>query len=355
MRFIQANIFLYFFLLLLGVSGFFFAIIQPETVGFYGFIVFASSGGLGVALYIFYTKRHHKQLVCPVGSDCNAVVSSRYAKFLGIPLEYWGMFYYSVIAAAYIILIFAPRLFSGFFLSGLTMITAAAFLFSLYLLFVQAFLLRQWCIWCLLSAALSIGIFIISLAKVDFVLVLLAEAAAVILAVRALGFALGMGGTTAALLLFFKFLRDRDINENELQTLKGISELVWLGLAFILVSQFAFFVVSPETLAQSGLFLIQTIALFVVAVGGAVLMIIFAPFLAVIPFNEKNKEGRQSSLASLKRPLFVIGAVTLSSLYFAFVLNYLPESGLIILLLAYIVVLATAIIGALFLEKRISA
>lgn len=354
MRFLQPNIFLYFFLMILGISGFFFAVIWPETEGFYAFIAFAATGGLGVALYIYYTKRYHKQLVCPIGSDCNAVITSRYAKFLGVPLEYWGMFYYAVIIAAYVILIFAPQLLSEIFLSGLIMLTAAAFFFSLYLLFVQAFLLRQWCIWCLLSAMLSIMIFIISLASVDFAVAFLAEITTVIGAVHALGFTLGMGGATTALFLFYRFLRDLDIDESELQTLKGISELVWLGLALILVSQFVSFVAYTETLARSGPFLVQTIALFVAAVSGAALMIIFAPFLAVIPFNETAKNHHHSPLESLRKPVFITGAVALSSWYFAFIMNYSPKYEPTVLLLTYIAVLAVAVTTALFWEKSIS-
>ena len=351
---IPANIFLYFFLLILGISGFFFAIIWPQTEGFYAFIALAAAGGLGVALYIYYTKRHHLLLVCPVGSDCNVVITSRYAKFLGVPLEYWGIFYYAVTFAAYIVLIFASHLLSELFLSGLIMLTAAAFFFSLYLLFVQAFILRQWCIWCLLSAMLSIAIFITSLASVDFAVAFLTEAEIVIAAVHTLGFALGIGGATTALFLFTRFLRDLDIDENELQTLKRISELVWLGLFFILVSQFASYVVYVKTLALSGPFLVQTVALFVVAVSGAVLMIIFAPFLAAIPFNETAKDRRHSSLESLRKPLFITGAIAFSSWYFAFIMNFSPAYGLTVLLLAYLAVLAVSIVVALLWERRIS-
>jgi len=355
MRFIQPNIFLYFFLLILGISGFFFAVIWPETQGFYAFIALAAAGGLGVALYIYYTKKHGWQLVCPVGSDCNVVITSRYSKFLGVSLEYWGMFYYAVIFTCYIILIFAPHLLSEFFLSGLIMLTAAAFLFSLYLLFVQAFLLRQWCIWCLLSAMLSIMIFIISLASLDFAVAFLTEMGVVIEAIHALGFALGIGGVTTVLFLFFRFLRDLHIDEDESQTLKGISELILLGLAFIMVSQFASFVAYAPDLAQFGPFLAQTIALFVAAISGAVLMIIFAPFLSVIPFNETAKDHHHSLLESLKRPLFVTGAVTLSSWYFAFVMNYSLGYGLTTLLLVYLAVLVTAVLVALLWEKSISS
>lgn len=354
MRLIQANIFLYFFLLILGISGFLFAVIWPQTEGFYAFIAFAAAGGSGVALYIYYTKRYHKQLVCPIGSDCNVVITSRYSKFLGVSLEYWGMFYYALIFAAYIVLIFAPHLLSEFLLSGLIMLTAAAFFFSLYLLFVQAFLLRQWCIWCLLSAMLSIVIFIISLASINFAVAFLAEITTVIEAVHTLGFVLGIGGATTALFLFARFLRDLDIDENELQILKGISELVWLGLAFVLVSQFISYVVYAELLSRSGPFLVQTVALFVATVSGAVLMIIFAPFLAVIPFNETAKDHRHSPSESLKKPLFITGAITLSSWYFAFSMNYSPEYELTVLLLAYIAVIAAAVATALLWEKGVS-
>lgn len=354
MRFIQPNIFLYFFLLILGISGFFFIVVWPYAVGFYAFITLAAVGGFGVALYIYYTKSHQKQLVCPVGSDCNVVINSRYAKFLGVSLEYWGIFYYAVIVAAYIVLMLAPYLISEIFLTGLIILTAAAFFFSLYLLFVQAFLLRQWCIWCLLSAMLSIMIFIVSLASVDFAVAFLTEITVAIEAVHALGFTLGMGGATTALFLFSRFLRDLDIDEKELQTLKGISELIWLGLALVLVSQFASYVAYAETLALSGPFLAQTISLFVVAVSGAVLMIIIAPFLAAIPFNETVKDHRHSPLESLRKPLFITGAVALSSWYFAFIMNYLSGYELPVLFLVYSVVLAVAVATGLFWERSMS-
>lgn len=353
-QFVQPNIFLYFFILLLGISGFFFAVIWPNAAGFYAFIVFAAAGGLGVSLYIHHTKKHNKQLVCPLGSDCNVVVNSRYSKFLGVPLEYWGMKYYAVIFAVYIVLIFAPHLLSGFFLTGLIVFTAAAFLFSLYLLFVQAFLLREWCIWCILSAALSIVIFIVSLASVGFATAFLYETQTAIEAGRALGFVLGMGGATTALFLFLRFLRDFNIDQKELQALKGIAELIWLGLAFVLVSQFTLYVAHTDILAQYAPFLAQTIALFVVAVCGAVLMIIFAPFLAMIPFSaEKAKNERRSPVESLRRPLFVTGAVALSSWYFAFFVSYIQAYELTVLLLVYAVSLVVSIATALLWERRI--
>ncbi len=353
MHFVQPNIVLYFFLLLLSASGFFFAVLWPHAVGFYAFIVFAAAGGFGVAFYIFRTKRGGGQLVCPAGSDCNAVITSRYSKFLGVPIEYLGMAYYFVVVGSYTALIFAPHSFSGTTLSALMTLTAGAFLFSLYLLFAQAFLLRQWCIWCLLSAMLSIVIFVTSLASIGFAVAFLAEITMALKAMHALGFVLGLGVAIAASFLFSKFLDDRNIDEGELRTLQMLSELVWLGLALTVVSQLAFYVAYTDTLAASAPFLVQTLALFIAVVASAALMVILEPLLAMIPFAKTLRESEPHDLSSLRRSVFVIGALALSSWLFAFFMDYSPDYGAVRLLSAYAVFLGVAVCAVLIWEQRI--
>lgn len=353
MKFVQPNIFLYFFLFVLGISGFFLVLVWPQAEGFYAFIVFSGVGGFGVAKYIHHIKTSNKQLVCPVGSNCNAVISSRYAKFLGISLEYWGMAYYAFIFLAYMTLIFKEQFFSETFSFLLFGITVAAFFFSLYLLFIQAFILRQWCIWCLLSAGLSIIIFIISLSRFDFAVAILAEIEIFVGAIHALGFILGAGGATAVLFLFSKFLQDFVINDTEQHALKILSELIWLGLILTLVSQLSLFVAYTEILARSPVFIMQTASLFVVAIGGAILMIIFAPLLSMIPFSEMKKDHVHTSIEKLRKPLFVIGAITLVSWYFAFIMDYLQEHTLQFLLGMYLLMLLIGIFVALMWEKKL--
>jgi len=264
------------------------------------------------------------------------------------------MVYYAIIFASYLILIIAPHIFSSLLLSGLVLLSSAAFLFSLYLLFVQGFLLRQWCIWCLLSATLSIAIFIVSLISIDVAVTFLMGAGTAIWIIHELGFVLGMGGATAALFLFSKFIGDSKIDGNELRALKGMSELIWLGLALAFVSQLAAYVVNAEALSRSGSFVMQSIALFVAAFGGAVLMIIFAPVLEMISFGENTKEQTPSPLKALRRPLFLIGAITLASWYFAFALNFISLSNLASLLFAYLFTLIITVAFALLWENRLS-
>lgn len=354
MRYIQSHILLYFLFLILGFGGFYFALAWPGPLGFYAFIILAALGGFGVSFYIFYIKKNKGVLVCPTGSDCNAVVKSRYSKFLGVPLEYLGMAYYLIAASLYITFIFAPALLTILlpFAIGLT---AFAFLFSLYLIFVQAFLLKQWCIWCLLSAGLSIIIFIAALTGFSLFLRFLGEITGFLQAMHEFGFILGLGGAIAALFLFAKFLADRDIDEKELKTLQMLYELIWLGLALTVVSQISFYVVEPERFAGSGIFLIQTTALFVAFLCSAALMIIFAPFLALVPFSKEQQQSNPSFLGSLRRPTFLTGAAALSSWLFAFGVSYFPDYGFGTLFLAYAIFVALCIFGALIWEKTMQA
>lgn len=345
-------IFLYFAIAFVGISGFFFTLFMPKPAGFYAFVLAASIGGFSVAANIFWTKRSGRQLVCPTGSNCNVVVNSRYSKFFGISLEYWGMVYFAVISASYLALILAPQFFVGVPLLILMLLTACAGLFSSYLLFVQAFLLRAWCIWCILSSLLSLTVFTISLISLQIAVDFLTNIENFINMMKFLGFSLGIGAASSAIFLFFRFLKDLSIDDVELEAIKGIFELVWVGFGLTMVSQFALYVVYAETMSQSGIFITQTIALFVAAFAGGIQMIIFTPFLVFVPFQKIGAENK-SSFASLRRPTVALGAIVLSSWYFAFVMNFIEEASLLVLLSSYAGVLIIAIAASLIWEREL--
>lgn len=120
-------------------------------------------GGFFLARYIYSKKKRKEKLVCPLDSDCDAVVHSRYSTFLGIPLENLGMFYFVFIALFYISSLFIPFLNSTFFALFIPLISLLAFLFSIYLAMIQLLLIKQWCVWCLVSTTISAALFIIIL------------------------------------------------------------------------------------------------------------------------------------------------------------------------------------------------
>lgn len=128
----------------------------------YVIIIFLGFGGFLIASYI----RHHKKniqeaLICPLKANCDTVIHSDYSKFLGIPVENLGMAYYMLIAGGYGLLIIFPSLELPLVTSGLMFATVCAFVFSIYLTLIQAFALRNWCTWCLISAAICVAIFAI--------------------------------------------------------------------------------------------------------------------------------------------------------------------------------------------------
>lgn len=343
--------YLYFGLILLGMSGFIFTVFLPSPMGFYAFIATAALGGFGVATNIFFTKKSKRQLVCPTGSDCNVVVNSRYSKFFGVSLERMGMAYFAFIVLAYLALIFVPHIYSPNAITILVALTLCAGLFSSYLLFVQAFLLRAWCIWCILASFLSITVFVSSFASLPVAIAFLAEFQNIISAIRFFGFAFAVGGATAAVFLFFRLLKDLDIDDKELHLLNGILELVWVGFGLILIGQLAFYVIYADSLANSSLFIIQTAALFIAAFGNALSMIIYGPFLVFVPFKENGVDS--AVFSSLRLPTAIVWAITLASWYFALSLDFIQKQpGLQTVLISYGIVLVLAIIGGIIWEKR---
>lgn len=130
-------------------------------------IVFLGAAGFSLSRYIHKHKRHGKPMVCPLDFDCHTVIHSKYSKFIGIPLEYWGMAYYAVIFFAYASFIFAKNWYTNDIAASLLALTTTAFLFSLYLTSIQALILKEWCTWCLFSASICTLIFILAYAASD--------------------------------------------------------------------------------------------------------------------------------------------------------------------------------------------
>ncbi len=108
--------------------------------------------GLGDAIYLTVEHLTGRSVRCAVSSGCSEVLGSVYASVAGIPtaafgaLAYFAAFSFATLAAfgyerarTLLALTVAPMLIS-----------------SLWLLYVQAFILRAYCDFCLLSAAMTL-------------------------------------------------------------------------------------------------------------------------------------------------------------------------------------------------------
>ena len=126
-------------------------------------IILSSLGGLSLATFIHLKKKEPKPLVCPIGHSCDPVVHSDYSRFMRIPVELLGILYYLIVLISYVLLFMYPQGKTPATEATLLALSAIAFLFSAYLTWVQAFVLKEWCTWCLISASLCVLIFSLSL------------------------------------------------------------------------------------------------------------------------------------------------------------------------------------------------
>jgi len=107
--------------------------------------------GLGDAIYLTIQDLTGQTLRCTIVSGCSEVLSSPYAHIGSIPLASVGAFAYFVFFSLAILAAFGY----GFARPLLALLVVVMFLTTLWLLYLQAFVIRHFCQYCLLSAAVT--------------------------------------------------------------------------------------------------------------------------------------------------------------------------------------------------------
>ncbi|MBI4276672.1 vitamin K epoxide reductase family protein [Candidatus Uhrbacteria bacterium] len=315
--------------------------------------IFLGFAGFLLSFYIWHKKQAHEKMACPLHSNCDTVIHSAFARFFGIPVELLGMGYYGAIAVAYGAVLAAPSLAVPELRFLLMTLSTTAFLFSLYLTFIQLIPLRQWCTWCLTSAGLSTLIFAITVTTTELTITpLLVAYHRPIVMLHVFGVALGLGGATISDIFFFRFLKDFRISEFEADVLRTLSQVIWLALAIIVLSGIGLYLPESARLLQASKFIVKMIIVVVLTVNGAALGLYLAPKLVTISFGGKHAH-ESGELRRLRKIAFALGAVSIVSWYSAFILGGLRTVPLSIpvLLALYIGILGAAIVGSQIMER----
>jgi len=117
----------------------------------YTAVAIVSMAGLADATYLTVQALTGETLSCGGSPDCFRVLGSSFAKVGGIPVAMLGaLAYFSVFSFA----TFAA-FGHGWVRKFLALIVGAMFTATLWLLYVQAFLLHAYCRYCLFSAAIT--------------------------------------------------------------------------------------------------------------------------------------------------------------------------------------------------------
>lgn len=120
----------------------------------YTIVALLSLVGLGDAIYLTVEHLTGRNVRCTVTTGCNEVLGSAYAAVGGIPLGALGALAYFTV--------FSLATLAAFGYHGartaLNIVVALMLLTTLWLLFVQAFILHKFCEYCLLSAAVTLSL-----------------------------------------------------------------------------------------------------------------------------------------------------------------------------------------------------
>jgi uncharacterized membrane protein len=129
--------------------------LQPHV--FYGAVVILGLIGLALASYLSYLDYSKADVTsCAPGSGCDTVRDSRYANVLSVPVAVWGIVGYLLI----IVTALVPYA-EQFKRLALFVLTCAGLAFSAYLTYLELFVIRAICPYCMGSAGTMAILFVL--------------------------------------------------------------------------------------------------------------------------------------------------------------------------------------------------
>jgi uncharacterized membrane protein len=117
--------------------------------------------GMVDALYLSI-QRNAGPIPCHVTRGCTDVVTSRYSAVFGVPISWFGFVFYLGVFSLAVFSRFETEQ-TGQWLKWVFWLSGIALVVSAMLTGIQAFILKAFCEYCLLSATLVLTIFLLSL------------------------------------------------------------------------------------------------------------------------------------------------------------------------------------------------
>jgi uncharacterized membrane protein len=120
-------------------------------------LLFFAFLGLGVSAYLAYVYIFTLPLPCGL-HGCEVVRNSKYASMFGIPVPLFGVAFYltAIGLGVYLYKTSDVRILYLLFLLALS-----GFIYSVYLTYLELFVIYAICLWCVFSALMSTGMFIV--------------------------------------------------------------------------------------------------------------------------------------------------------------------------------------------------
>ena len=120
--------------------------------------------GAADSAYLLWLKITGQVAACQGIGDCEAVNSSRYAELGGIPIALFGLLAYLLILVLFFLELKFPEWQDSLLLANFG-VTLAGTLYSFYLTYLELFVLKAVCPFCVVSAVIIVVLFIISIVR----------------------------------------------------------------------------------------------------------------------------------------------------------------------------------------------
>jgi uncharacterized membrane protein len=117
----------------------------------YAFAALVSLIGLADAIYLTIEHLSGRSVRCTIVSGCSEVLSSSYASVGGVPLAMIGAAAYFTVFSLAVLAAYRYQWAAKL----LTVIVGLMFITTLWLLYLQAFVIKHFCQFCLLSALVT--------------------------------------------------------------------------------------------------------------------------------------------------------------------------------------------------------
>ncbi len=121
------------------------------------FFLIVSLLGFSDAVYLTVLHYQGRSPACSIVIGCGQVTGSKFALIMGVPVALLGAIYYLIILVLSLLYLDTEN---KKFLRLLSTLTAAGLFASLYFIFLQLFVIKYICLYCMLSATTSTLLFI---------------------------------------------------------------------------------------------------------------------------------------------------------------------------------------------------
>jgi uncharacterized membrane protein len=120
-------------------------------------------GGVAVSGYFIFLKLTETMLVCGALPGCDTVQNSRYAKLYGdISMGEFGFVGYALILLGWLVQQFGPASLKKSASLGIWAFCIFGVIFSIYLTFLEPFVIGATCMWCIMSAVFMMMLLLMS-------------------------------------------------------------------------------------------------------------------------------------------------------------------------------------------------